>query len=192
MPEMKVYLLRIYDTNYFKVGISSDVEQRLAALNTATPFMIEVVETYAQTNARETELQIHRMLADMHVRREWFHGDPDEIMRIFAIGNTMGIVDAATDEDEEYIPPARIERVPVPALVVPTMTDRIRALLLDRGEWLSASEVAAELDIGLQVARTVLSDMGRYGDVQRRQRQGRDTRERNEYGILTTIEEDQS
>lgn len=181
---MSVYLLRIQGTDYFKVGISADVEQRLAGFRTGMPFDIDLIHSYTQSDALETEQSIHRMLSGMHVRREWFQGEPAEIERIFHIGNTMSMIDAITDDPNLYeapLPATAPPRAPVAQFVVPTTPVRITGLLASCGEWLTASEISVALNVGLQVIRVEIVNMSRLGDVRRRACEGKDTRERYEY-----------
>jgi citrate lyase gamma subunit len=99
---MIVYLLRIVDTDFFKVGISTNVEQRLYDIQAGMPLPVALVNSFDQENAREVERTIHQILDKHRVRGEWFQIDNDTAIQAFMAGNTMGMVDAALDEPDVY------------------------------------------------------------------------------------------
>lgn len=75
-----LYVMRMVDQPYYKIGISSDLRGRQLQLQTASPFDIELLCFY---NARdfdaqpeELERMVHQMLRRFHLRREWY--SPDE------------------------------------------------------------------------------------------------------------------
>lgn len=75
---MKTYLYIAQeqrDQKYVKIGIASDVEKRIATLQTANPRVILLKRQYGpfgRKEALEIEGQIHKRLAKMRVRGEWF------------------------------------------------------------------------------------------------------------------------
>lgn len=101
-----VYLIRMGDTNYFKVGISRDVNDRLAGLQTATPFALTLVDYAEQDNPLGVERDIHKALRQCQVRNEWFQCDESYILQIFRDFNMMASIDSAFDNVPESAPSA--------------------------------------------------------------------------------------
>ena len=93
----QVYLLRLGDTDYFKVGMTTNIDGRLAALQTATPFDLRLIAVADQQDAYAVEHDIHSALAVYRVRNEWFQCEQAEILRIFDVINAMSIIDHAID-----------------------------------------------------------------------------------------------
>jgi hypothetical protein len=67
-----VYLVRMAGTEFYKVGIASDVERRRSALTTASPVAIEIVAYALADDAAAEERKLHAILAPFRSRGEWF------------------------------------------------------------------------------------------------------------------------
>lgn len=115
----QVYLIRLGDTDYFKVGMTTDINGRMASLQTATPFDLHLIAASAHKNALAVERDMHDGLKDFHIRNEWFQCEQTEIVRIFEIISAMATIDQVLDDpalDQELreveifqLPPAEIE-----------------------------------------------------------------------------------
>jgi hypothetical protein len=69
------YLYFISASHFTKVGIASDVQTRLKALQTASPFLLRLINcVYIHEDAASIERRIHSQLRERgkHVRGEWF------------------------------------------------------------------------------------------------------------------------
>lgn len=89
-----VYLIRMGDTTYHKVGISqTDVRQRLAQLQTASPIDLILLAYYEQPDPLEVERAIHRALREYHARGEWFNLPTSIALALFNDFNMMASVD---------------------------------------------------------------------------------------------------
>lgn len=107
-----VYLIRMGDTSYHKVGISQlDISQRLAQLQTANPIELVLLAHYRQDDPLEVERSIHKALRPFHARGEWFNLPTDDIMRVFADYNTMALVDTLMDVEQQAEVSIEIEPV---------------------------------------------------------------------------------
>ena len=65
-----------------KVGIAKDPNMRLKQLQTGHPNQLELLETYklrSKADAFELERAVHRELAEMRARGEWFNASRAEI-----------------------------------------------------------------------------------------------------------------
>ena len=65
-----------------KVGISSQLNNRLSQIRQATPLEINVLATINHELARDIEMQWHDTLAKRHVRGEWFLLDDKHVQTI--------------------------------------------------------------------------------------------------------------
>ena len=68
-----LYLFGCPQSNYYKIGISSKPERRLADLN--VPFVMEIIATHPVPegmDAIQAEASVHAEFADRRIHREWF------------------------------------------------------------------------------------------------------------------------
>lgn len=74
----KIYVLRGKDTNFFKIGRTSQlVETRVQQLQTGCPFEIEVYVTFPTFWPAETEKFLHAYLDEFRASGEWFNVEPE-------------------------------------------------------------------------------------------------------------------
>jgi hypothetical protein len=79
------YLYLIQCQQFYKIGITNDVENRLAQLSTGNPFELKVLLMYGYDNAEIVERAIHQRFANSRKRGEWFElslGDIGELAEI--------------------------------------------------------------------------------------------------------------
>lgn len=89
-----VYMIQMGDTDYYKIGISClGIEQRLNALQTASPFELKLIASEYQEDARLIERAIHLALKHVQARNEWFHGEQSAIHKVFIAYNAMAKID---------------------------------------------------------------------------------------------------
>lgn len=72
-PTPVVYFIRCCDA--VKIGFASDVTERLAGLQVASPHRLELLATVSGT--RESEAGLHRRFSHLRVRGEWFSAVPE-------------------------------------------------------------------------------------------------------------------
>lgn len=176
---MIVYLLRIVDTDYFKVGISTNLHQRLDDIQSGMPLSVALVRSFEQENAREVERTIHQILDKYRIRGEWFQADGDLAIQAFMAGNTMGMVDAALDEPEPDASPAPV----IDVFFAPTIRDKIIDYL-HSSPWSPSSRIAPAIEVDINVVRKELSIMVRNGMVYRRMSERGDHADRYEYAAV--------
>jgi hypothetical protein len=76
-----IYILRCH--TFYKIGIASDVKQRICQLQIGNPYKIELVECFeidAQYVAK-IEKDLHRVLRNKNVSGEWFRLG-DEVLEV--------------------------------------------------------------------------------------------------------------
>ncbi|TXH46399.1 MAG: GIY-YIG nuclease family protein [Desulfurellales bacterium] len=89
----KIYILRGKETNFFKVGRTSQpVELRIQQLQTGCPFEIEVYATFPTFWPAEMEKFLHSYLVEFRASGEWFAVEPEIIDSVLAMptGTTEG------------------------------------------------------------------------------------------------------
>lgn len=96
----QTYLVRMGDTDYYKVGKGSlpSVRDRISSLQTGNPINLQLVSCYEQKDPYGVEVAIHTALNEYHVRGDWFKCDHDTILKIFTNYNTMAVIDTALDD----------------------------------------------------------------------------------------------
>lgn len=72
MKRKFVYIIRIINTKYYKIGISNNVESRLKELNTATPFEMKIIFKKYFKDFHLIENYVQNTFINKHVRGEWF------------------------------------------------------------------------------------------------------------------------
>jgi len=129
----QVYLIRLGETDYFKVGMTTNMIGRLAALQNATPFELHVIAMADHTNAFAVEHDIHDSLKAFHVRNEWFQCEQNEIVRIFRIVSAMATIDQALDDPafDQEMREAEIFQLPQAELEI-LNKDRKIAMMLEQ------------------------------------------------------------
>lgn len=78
-----VYVLKCNE--WFKIGKSSDLGERVKALSTACPYPIEVIYFFETNNPMQVERALHKKFSSKRGIGEWFSlnlDDVEEIMRI--------------------------------------------------------------------------------------------------------------
>jgi hypothetical protein len=90
-----------------KVGLATDPQTRLAALQTASPFnlQIHVAVQVPFAEAHTIERRAHRLLARSRIRSEWFQTSP---------GEAIAAVHAAAAPAREGLRQERREVLPLP------------------------------------------------------------------------------
>jgi hypothetical protein len=72
-----VYLLRAGP--YYKIGVSTQVDERIKQLSTLPPFDIELLHTLPTDDMYKLEKQLHERYADKRKNGEWFELDQDDV-----------------------------------------------------------------------------------------------------------------
>ena len=75
-----VYLVEMQRKRLIKVGFAKDMRNRLASLQTSSPFQLRLVHVWHGYKADEKKL--HRLMTAYHYSREWYryHDDFDELI----------------------------------------------------------------------------------------------------------------
>lgn len=82
-PDLFVYLLQQDDTNLFKVGITTNVQQRLKTIQQNNPNKLNLVTYSKNKNAEIIEQQILQQLAQFSVRGEWVECSKSIVLKTF-------------------------------------------------------------------------------------------------------------
>jgi hypothetical protein len=78
-----VYILKSQE--YYKIGITSNLERRVNSIQGGNPFEVEVVCAYRVKDSRTLEKYLHEGLLAFRHKREWFKLEPDfvEELKVF-------------------------------------------------------------------------------------------------------------
>jgi len=77
-----IYLIYCIGTNLYKIGQSSDVKQRLTALQISCPLRLKLIISKTFNCPHRAEILLHRMFADKRKSGEWFELDDKELVNI--------------------------------------------------------------------------------------------------------------
>lgn len=66
-----IYLIKAGD--YYKIGMSSNVEKRVYSIQTEIPYEITQIHTFEADNPREAERFLHRIFRHKRINGEWFN-----------------------------------------------------------------------------------------------------------------------
>ncbi|MCP4640228.1 MAG: GIY-YIG nuclease family protein [bacterium] len=82
-----LYLIQNGDTTHYKIGITGNVKNRVAAIQTSNPQQVGLVHTVKpQTkSARRVETQLHKHFADRRVYHEWFNLGAEQVEECIAL-----------------------------------------------------------------------------------------------------------
>lgn len=67
-----LYLVKAQGTSIFKIGIASDVDDRLATMQIGSPLKLELLRAVKRSDARKVEAQLHQKFDEYRSHGEWF------------------------------------------------------------------------------------------------------------------------
>lgn len=120
-----IYIIKAENTNYFKVGRTTDIEERMETLSTGCPFALLPIGFYRIKDALQMEVFLHYQLRRYQIRNEWFDIPPKVLDEI--VNNLSSITEPCecssycldteptiTEEFQQYIaaPKLRTEEIP--------------------------------------------------------------------------------
>jgi predicted small secreted protein len=68
-----IYLIKESENNYYKVGVSGNINQRIKQLQTGSAGTIELIEKYPSKYSHKIEKALHRKYQQYNVKGEWFN-----------------------------------------------------------------------------------------------------------------------
>lgn len=77
-----VYLFHATNTNYYKIGKTSDVKRRLKTCQVGCPNKIQVLYSRYDLNCSRTEAEIHQALRSSLLHGEWFELSKDDLAMV--------------------------------------------------------------------------------------------------------------
>ena len=86
-PDSSIYVIRICDSNFYKIGVSQNIARRHRDIESAMPFNIEVLKVEKAKNAYELEEGLHNYFSDKFVKSEWFNLSDKDYMNCLNIIN---------------------------------------------------------------------------------------------------------
>ena len=71
-PSNNVYILKIKNTNRYKIGVTCDIKNRIANIQNASPFNVEKYYSNKTKKASYIEKFLHDKFKEKQINREWF------------------------------------------------------------------------------------------------------------------------
>lgn len=127
---------------YFKIGITDDVERRIASFQIGNPFEVYPVNVYTGEGARTIEGLLHRRFAKKCIRGEWFNLDDQDL----AILNEMVL---------SWEPESEPEPEPMPEVAIAQPAPFLSQLA-------PLSEADGEIPLGLDKKGSDIQGMNRW------------------------------
>ena len=90
----EVYVINAVGTDFYKIGMSRDAENRLKDLQVGSPYDLRVIAKIETDKAVVVERKIHSTLHNMRVRGEWFEiplGVVRNIVEAFVLFSMTGV-----------------------------------------------------------------------------------------------------
>ena len=75
----QLYFIKQKDTNFYKIGISSDIEKRFKAIQNGNPSELSIYYNEVFYLCDIIEKCLHKFFESQHIRGEWFEIPDDEI-----------------------------------------------------------------------------------------------------------------
>lgn len=72
VKEGYIYLIRMHDSNYYKIGVSTNPEKRLKAIDSYLPMGIEILALNKVLNPFRLESEVIEMYKPQLIKNEWF------------------------------------------------------------------------------------------------------------------------
>ena len=94
-----LYLIRC--NQYYKIGIATNVRNRLAALQTGNPTPLEIEACFEFPNALVVEKALHQTFASVRKLGEWFELGDQDIERFITICRALGGMEYAVMSELE-------------------------------------------------------------------------------------------
>lgn len=75
-----VYFVKSTETNFVKIGRTTNLKSRIKSMQTVSPFELELFASYETTDSEAEEILAHDFFEDHHKRGEWFEISDCEIL----------------------------------------------------------------------------------------------------------------
>lgn len=83
-----VYLIRAEGSDSIKIGRTTNIDDRLASLETSSPFSLTLVHHKWVENSYQLEAMLHSEFSERRIKREWFSLSDEEVKRAYEIIET--------------------------------------------------------------------------------------------------------
>jgi hypothetical protein len=77
-----VYLIRELGSDFYKIGRTNNIQQRLSTLQTGNPrqlILVDIIHCLTKQQSSNIEKVLHRTLLELHTKGEWFLDDDKEL-----------------------------------------------------------------------------------------------------------------
>jgi len=72
-----IYLINVVGTNYYKIGVTQNINKRLIQLQTSNPMSLNLIHNFV--GGYKTEFYLHKLFFNYQVKNEWFELSQDYV-----------------------------------------------------------------------------------------------------------------
>ena len=80
-----IYLIKLKDMNYYKIGKSQSPEDRLNLFEVKFPIDFEIVHRYFVSGYDQEENRLHKLFSEKRIKQEWFNLSEDDVEYICSL-----------------------------------------------------------------------------------------------------------
>lgn len=84
-PNSSIYIIKIKDTDYYKIGVSQNYHRRIRDISNSMPFVVELLYIKNHDEAYKIETQIHKTIETKYIKSEWFQLSGDDYKSVLNI-----------------------------------------------------------------------------------------------------------
>ena len=85
--EEVVYFIRCFGTDFYKIGISSNLPNRVLGISSANPHQIKILKVWKPSRYKEFEKILLKSLSYYRVKGEWFVLTEEIVKQILEISS---------------------------------------------------------------------------------------------------------
>lgn len=92
-----VYLLRVRDTNYFKIGVSTNPKVRFQNIDSSMPFELDLLSIHLLKDAYKVEIGLNKKYKEYKAKKEWYSMPIDKAKEIMIYLHNLNVEQDASE-----------------------------------------------------------------------------------------------
>lgn len=80
--EAGVYVIKVQDTNQYKIGMTTNLARRIKQIRASNPFNVKLVYFVATEHYRSLEVHLHKLFKGYRGIGEWFYFQEDDLYEL--------------------------------------------------------------------------------------------------------------
>ena len=93
-----IYFIKSENSNFYKLGVSSNPKRRLADIDSYLPFNLEILSLHYFLNVYDVEEYFQEKYSNYKIRREWYNLTTDEASNIMIELHNLNVKQDAKKE----------------------------------------------------------------------------------------------